>query len=1021
MVAPEVEVRELGRAPRTVPVDRGLEVGRGADGLRIDDDGVSRRHLKLLPSPLGLSVVDLGSRNGTLVNGRPVTSRTALADGDVIRLGRTELVVRLPVPRSTPTPGPRVLPADSVPLPAPPVLVAPAATTPLRAAVVWLRAGPDTHAAFRTYQELPRRIPVRAWRVVRVGSVAAYLALVVTLVVRPTTGLALFFGVVVPVLPILFFVAPGVWRNICPLSSANQSARVLGFTLGRTAPRWWSERGYVVAITLFFGIAGARLALFNSSGTATAALLAVIILSAFAMGVVFKGKSGWCSSICPLLPVQRLYGQTPFVLSPNSHCQPCLACTRNCYDFQPQLAQQADLHDLDSRWSQPRRLFASALPGFVAGFFTLLGEPALTTPQTYGRLALFVAASVACFLVLEVFLGVSAGMVTALAGAAALNLFYYYGTPRAGSALSTLLGTANPGWLRWPVLAVVAPLTLVWLLRTHWAERRYLAETGQDEVTDLGMPVVPTVAEAPAAEVAFVGGPTASATTGQSVLELAESCGLQIEAGCRMGVCGADPVAVVGGAEHLSVAEEEELSTLRRLGLAPNTRLACCARATGGPVTVGLTPDRGASVETPPPSFDRSITSVVVIGTGVGGVTAADFVRRGHPDCEIHLVGQEPHLLYNRMGISRIVYGRSAMSGLSLLPEEWYDDHRVTTWLNTLATDVDTAGRSVRLGTGEHLFYDRLILATGAQGTVPPLRGFGGPGTFVLRTAEDAGRIRAYAQQHGVTRAVVAGGGLLGLEGAWALRRLGLTVTVLERNTRLLPRNIDARASELVHEHLTRAGIAVRYRASAAALEGGSVLEQVRLDDGSLLPAGIFLAAIGITPNVDLARRAGLAVDRGIVVDDRMRTSAPDVYAVGDAAEHDARVLGLWPVATKQAEVAAANALGGDESIEADLPAMILKGVDLDLSAVGRVEPEPGDVVLTEDLPAVPLYRRLLLAGDVVAGVLVLGAAPEFLSAATTAVKRGTRLGPEALARLRAGDWMAVRAAPQPESLPTTV
>ena len=425
---------------------------------------------------------------------------------------------------------------------------------------------------------------------------------------------------------------------------------------------------------------------------------------------------------------------------------------------------------------------------------------------------------------------------------------------------------------------------------------------------------------------------------------------------------------------------------------------------------ISLTPERGvASGEAPPADFDRSITSVVIIGTGVAGVTTADFVRRGHPDCEIHLIGAEPHLLYNRMGISRVVYGRSAMTGLSLLGEQWYDDNRITTWQNTLATKVDLARRVVELGTGQRLFFDRLVLATGSRATTPLLQGFGGAGTFVLRTAEDGSRIRAYVQQHGVRSAVVAGGGLLGLEAAHALGQLGLRVTVLERGDRLLARNIDRRASQLVHQHLTRVGVEVRFRTSAAALEGGSSLQQVRLDDGTAIPAGIFLAAIGITPNTELAIAADIAVDRGVLVDDRMRTSAAGVYAVGDAAQHDGQVLGLWPVATKQAEIAAANLLGGDESLASDLPAMILKGVDLDLTAIGRVEPDPGDEVFTEDLPAVPSYRRLLVADGVVVGVLVLGSNPDFLAAAMTAVKRGHRLDPAALARIRAGDWLAVK------------
>ena len=307
------------------------------------------------------------------------------------------------------------------------------------------------------------------------------------------------------------------------------------------------------------------------------------------------------------------------------------------------------------------------------------------------------------------------------------------------------------------------------------------------------------------------------------------------------------------------------------------------------------------------------------------------------------------------------------------------------------------------------MFFDRLVLATGSRATTPDLPGFGGPGTFVLRTAEDGSRIRAYAQRHAVRSAVVGGGGLLGLEAAYALNRLGLKVTVLERSDRLLSRNIDRRAGQLVRQHLSRAGIEVRYQATAVALEGDAALQQVRLDDGSVLPAGIFLAAIGITPNTELAAAAGIEVDRGIVVDDRMSTSVPGVFAVGDAAQHDGQVLGLWPVATKQAEVAAANLLGGDESLASDLPAMILKGVDLDLTAIGRVVAQPGDEVFTEDLPALPSYRRLLVADGVVVGVLVLGPHPEFLAAATTAVKRGLRLDDAALARVRAGDWLAVK------------
>jgi NADPH-dependent 2,4-dienoyl-CoA reductase/sulfur reductase-like enzyme/ferredoxin len=687
-----------------------------------------------------------------------------------------------------------------------------------------------------------------------------------------------------------------------------------------------------------------------------------------------------------------------------------VACTKNCYDFKPQVAQQADMHDDDPAWFQPRRLFASALPGFILGFFMLLGS-SLTTWHVYERLILYVGASVGGFFAVEALLGLSAGMVTALWGSVAINVFYWYSSLTLVGALHTITGATGIAWLRWPMRAVVLLLSLIWISRTYWSERRFLAETGAAPQL---LQIAPAAAKAlekiekEEAEVR-VEDRTVSVEIGASLLEVIEANDLPIEAGCRMGVCGADPVRVLSGGDCLSEPEEEERTTLRRLGLAASTRMACCARVQKGSIEVSLTPERGVPSAARPVTYDRSIASVVVVGTGIAGVTAADFVRRGHPDCEIHLVGNESHLLYNRMGISRVVYGRSAMSGLYLLDEQWYNDNRITTWLNTLATEIDTKRRRVRLGTGEQLDYDRLILAMGSSSSVPPFPGFGMPGTFVLRQASDAGQIRSYAQAHAARHAVVAGAGLLGLEAAYALHELGLHVTVLERGKRLMSRNIDERASALVHAHFERAGIEVAYGASTAAIEGSVGVQSVRLEDGRVLPCDVFLACVGITPNAELARTAGIECNRGVLVDDRMATSAPHVYAAGDVAEHAGLVLGLWPIAAKQGEVAATNALGGDERIVAEMPAMILKGVGLELSVVGRIEAEPGDDVVTDEDARAPSYRRLVVSNGVVAGGLVLGHHPEVLAALTAAWKKAAPVDAAVLARVRAGDWLAIK------------
>jgi len=1019
---PLIEIREWGRPARRLALTAPIEVGRDCDGEVLDDAEVSRRHLRLVPSPTALSVVDLGSRNGTTVNGVALTGRATLQVGDVVRLGRCELiVVAVASKEASPTvpsgdehdAGRRTLgPAPRVPAPPPAAgePVVPAAVTLARRVLgIEVRDGADP---FGSFTDLPSRVPRWVWPLARVASLGAFAAVAIALFVRPAGGLFVLFGVVVPLLPALFLLAPGLWRNVCPLATSNQLPRVLGISRASDPPALLYGRGYLVAVALFFGIAGSRLAGLDRTGAAAGAVLVAAGVGAFAGGVLYKGKSGWCSSICPLFPLQRAYGQTPFVTVPNRQCPSCVGCAKNCYDFRPAPAALADLADADRSWRAPRLLFAAALPGFVLGFFHLAGDSGRSLAQTYAVLGLFVLVAVGSLFVLDALTPLSPAMLAAGYVGVALNAFYWFAGPRLASSLAEITGVAA-AWLRWPISAAILTATLLWLGRTRVRELQFALATGaRTEPVALPFPRRRSAPEAaaPDALVHFERvGPAIAVDRGASLLEAAERAGQPIEAGCRMGVCGADPVAVLDGMDRLSPPNRDERNTLQRLGLAGTTRLACCARLDGGVVTVSLTPEPGSGGAGGPGAergtYDRSIVSVVVLGNGIAGVTAADFVRRGHPDCEIHLVGSEPHVLYNRMGISRLVYGRSAMQGLSLLPAEWYDDHGITAWLNTLATAIDVDAHQVLLGTGDVLHYDRLILAMGAASTVPELPGIERPGCFVLREADDALALRAYVQRHGGSRAVVAGAGLLGLEAAYALRQLGLAVTVLERRDRLLHRYVDARCSELVADHLTRLGIGVEYGVELREVAGDPAVTAAVLTDGRSIGCDVVLTAVGIRPNVDLARRAGIPVGAGVLVDDRMQTGIAGVFAAGDVAEHREHVHGLWPIAAEQAQAAAVNALGGELVVAAETPAMILKGVGLGLFAAGRAEAAPGDEVIAVEGAGAPSYRRLLVAGGRVVGAVVLGDHPADQAAAHAAVRHGIELPATVGDVLRTGDW----------------
>jgi nitrite reductase (NADH) large subunit len=1020
---PLIEVRDWGQRPRRMTLNGPLVVGRDCAGEVLLDSEVSREHLRLVPSPTALSVVDLGSSNGTTLNGVALTGRAALSTGDVVRLGRSEIIVlSTPVVRGgeQPPPAPDVdatrMQMGALPPPPPAADGTPSSPAVALAERVLGIDPTGQRELFPAYTEIPAHLPLRLWQAIRLGSVIGYFALVVTLFVRPQTGLFVFFGIIVPLLPGLFLAAPGVWRNFCPMAATNQVPRLLGFSRALEPPDWLRNRGYLISMAGFFGIAGARIAGLDSSSIATAVVLILVISVAFAGGYVFKGKSGWCSSICPLFALQRAYGQTPYVTEPNNHCPTCVGCAKNCYDFKPRAAYQADMTDPDRGWSGARKLFVAALPGFILGFFTLRADAHMAMLERYSLLILFVFVSVGLFFAIDAVLPLSSAIVAVTYAAAALNIFYWFAGPVLVASFAQLTGV-NVLWFRWVISAAILAATMLWIARTRVVELQFAWTTGTRVEPVLLNPPKVRAASQPqsAATVRFeAAGGAVPAEIGTSLLEIAELNNQPIEAGCRMGVCGADPVAVLDGMSCLTQPGQDEQNTLRRLGFGESTRMACCARIESGTVTVSLTPEPGDGAGARPTHFDRSIVSVVVIGGGIAGVTAADFIRRGHPDCEIHLVGQESHALYNRMGISRLVYGRSAMQGLYLLPEQWYDDHGVYAWLNTVARRIDIRGQRVFLGTGDTLPYDRLILAMGSSAARPSLDGLDRPGSFVLRQASDAMQLRAYVQQHRCRDAVVAGGGLLGLEAAYSLHLLGVRVTVLERGKRLLSKQIDARCSEIVENHFAKAGVAVLKEAETERVVGSPEVSGVVLKGGRHLRCQVFMAATGIRPNIDLARDAGIPVGKGVLVDDYMRTRVPAVFAAGDVAEHGQQVFGLWPVAVEQAEAAAVNALGGDMAVSADTPATILKGVGLELFSIGKTEAGEGDEVIVIDRPTVPSYRRLVLSHGRVVGATVLGHHPADVTAAKSAVPKKVEVSPDARAALRSGDWSALTAQPSP-------
>lgn len=373
----------------------------------------------------------------------------------------------------------------------------------------------------------------------------------------------------------------------------------------------------------------------------------------------------------------------------------------------------------------------------------------------------------------------------------------------------------------------------------------------------------------------------------------------------------------------------------------------------------------------------RPRPTLVVVGTGMAGAKVVEEVLVRAPDrFTIRMFGAEPHGTYNRILLSGVLGGTADPRQLWLNPLEWYQAHGVFVHGGVRAEAIDLGSRVVHGGGGKVAEpYDVLVLATGSRPFVPPMDGTDQEGVFVFRTLEDCDAIAAYARDCG--RAVVLGGGLLGLEAARGLLAHGLEVTVVEAAPHLMPQQLDPAGGDLLRRKLEALGLRVLLGRKTAGLTGADRVTGLRFADGSALPADLVVISCGIRPNSDVAKLAGLAVERAIVVDDRLRTSDPNVHAVGECAQHRGTVYGLVDPVYEQARVLADVLTGAkrDAAYEGSRLATTLKVLDVDLLAMGEVNPAGGDCECLSHLdPGRGVYRKLVVRDNRLVGAIVLGA-----------------------------------------------
>jgi len=374
------------------------------------------------------------------------------------------------------------------------------------------------------------------------------------------------------------------------------------------------------------------------------------------------------------------------------------------------------------------------------------------------------------------------------------------------------------------------------------------------------------------------------------------------------------------------------------------------------------------------------ILKVVIVGNGVAGVTAARIIKEKSPETRVSIYTDESHHYYPRPRLYEVLSGEAKPREVYMFSEEWYKKKGINVQLNKKALSIDVDRKELLLEGGSRVNYDKLLLANGGHSFVPPIKGAEKTGVFTLRTIKDALDIKEFAEK--TEKVIVIGGGLLGLEFASSLRKLGQQVTVMELSPWLLPRQLDPDGATILKNRIESRGIDIVLGAKTVEILGKETVSGIMLDSGETISGDLVLFSAGIRSNTELASEAGIKVNRGVVVDEHLRTSADDVYAVGDVAEFEGRVYGIIPAALEQATIAAANMLGDEGSVySGTVPSNTLNVVDVELTSIGLVNPEEPryeEIKRADEKRGV--YKKLVLDKGKIVGAILLGDKRGFMS-----------------------------------------
>jgi NAD(P)H-nitrite reductase large subunit len=396
------------------------------------------------------------------------------------------------------------------------------------------------------------------------------------------------------------------------------------------------------------------------------------------------------------------------------------------------------------------------------------------------------------------------------------------------------------------------------------------------------------------------------------------------------------------------------------------------------------------------------VQTIVIIGNGAAGMEAARSARRTSDEVEIHVFAKENHPFYSRLFLTSYLAGEKVEKDLIVYQSDWYESNKIVQHLNEEIQKI--IPQEKKIFTANDVYnYDRLILCHGSFPFNPYQPMCDKNGIFTLRTLDDANAILHSSKD--VKKAVIVGGGILGLEAAGALAKKNIEVNVLEYSRTLMPRQLDETASDVMIHILSELGISIHTGAELVDILGEDEVTAVKLKDGREIDADIVIISIGIIPNVALAEDADLQVNRGVVVDDFLKTSDPNIYAAGDVAEHNGKIYGLWYASAEQGKIAGQNAAGANVQYNGTVPSSVLKVIGKDVTSVGQFNKKQANEkeIVSYDKKSND-YKKVVIRDNEILGAIVFGD-NTLGSSIELIMKNRKKLSPQVMTAIQNDQW----------------